>query len=195
MKKTAHALAAALLLSVSAHCLAGKTQDGGYLGDRTPKEKEICERVAEIYATGQTICFLRGRDLVVGDVSVTLELLNRRASGSYKLFDSAYWADQRVKMAFSHVFRDTPDPEPNAPRPAWLRPIRHIDLDSIDAVTTWSPRADMCRQMNKQTFAKVYGSPEERAATEKGKPTDEEAEFSRNYIWTQATPVPCPTLP
>lgn len=178
MKKTIQAIAAAVLLSVSSHSFAGKTDDGGYLGDRTPKEKEICDRVWEVYSGDRTICFLRGKDLVIGDSSATLEKLNRLTPDSQINSDEAYWAHQGIKMIFDMALGDT-----------------RLDLNAIESVTTLAPRADMCRRMEKKNFVKIYGSPEHKAAIAKGEQTDGAAEASREYIWKQSTPTSCPKVP
>lgn len=178
MKKTIQAIAAVLLLSLSAHSFAGKTEEGGYLGDRTPKEKEICDRVWEVYSGGRTICFLRGKDLVIGDVSSTLEKLNKLNAESEINSDDAFWAHQRIKMIFRQIFKDT-----------------RLDLNAIDSVTTLAPRADMCRKMEKKTFARVYGNAEYKAAAERDRESSRETEFSLEYLWEQSTIVPCPKAP
>lgn len=178
MKKTIQIIAVAALLSISAHSFAGKTDDGGYLGDRTPKEKEICDRVWEVYSGDRTICFLRGKELVVGDASATLEKLNRLTPDSQINSDDAYWAHQRIKMIFSNIFNDT-----------------RLDMNAIESVMTIAPRTDMCRRMEKKTFVKIYGSPGHKAAIVKGEQTDEGAESSREYIWKQSTITPCPKAP
>lgn len=178
MKKTIQIIAAAALLSLSAHSFAGKTEEGGYIGDRTPKEKEICDRVWEVYSGDRTICFLRGKDLVIGDASATLEKLNRLTPDSIINEDDAYWAHQSIKMIFDMTLGDT-----------------RLDLNAIESVTTLAPRADMCRKMDKKTFVKIDGSPEHKAAAAKGEPTKHSTEFARDYIWKQSTPTSCPKAP
>lgn len=179
MKKTIQIIAAAALLSLSAHSFAGKTEEGGYIGDRTPKEKEICKRVWENYNGSRTICFFRGTDLVVGDVSATLEKLNNLKADSEEKSDESFWAHQRIKMIFTGIFND--------PR---------LDLSSIDSVTTIAPRADLCRKMEKKTFMKIYGNSEYKAANEWDRNNPHRSvSAALDYLWDKSTIVPCPKAP